>query len=380
MARPAAATRRRSRRGIAAPILWSLCVPPLVARGDDCLAQRSALVADCDWAVYGAENPDVRAAMPEADFRDHYLDFGRAEGRRCAPRAGAAHPDEACFLADHAAGTLAAVPAAARRWPRTGGDATDPGRFWASSRAWRALAAMVDVEGFRLLDVGAGDGSAGEIARRVYGLASFRALERTGWGAGGAGKTMGVASGSPWADVEWYESLPLPCADSSADVASAAYVLHHVPLAEQVPLVAELARCSAAWVLVCEDLDLPGFEAYNAEHAADSGTEGYNFRDRKGWLAVFEAAGLDAVASGPAFDWDHPAAYFVLRKRPPRGAPKPAATLDDQRRRFLEGMYRGFERGRHAARAPHVREDPAGPAPRRMLSLLAFDDDGAAAG
>jgi hypothetical protein len=56
------------------------------------------------------------------------------------------------------------------------------------------------------------------------------------------------------------------------------------------------------------------------------------------------------------------------------------ATLDDQRRRFLEGMYRGFERGRHAARAPHVREDPAGPAPRRMLSLLAFDDDGAAAG
>ena len=143
------------------------------AQDDGCLAQRSALVADCDWAQYALDNPDV-AASPEFrdDARRHFLGYGFAEGRACPPRDRAADGAEACFYVDHAAGVVAAVPASLAAWADP-----DPGRFWVSSRVWRVFAAMWDLEGLTLLDVGAGDGSMAEIARRIYKLGAVKGLE-----------------------------------------------------------------------------------------------------------------------------------------------------------------------------------------------------------
>ena len=355
------------------------------AQDDDCLRERAIVVADCDWDAYGEANPDVARVYPRDEYRVHYLDFGRSEGRACEPRGGSADLEEACFYADQSRGTVGAVAAALRRWPPAdcgGGDAcaateaTDVvGRFWASSRVWRLLAAMTDLEGLTLLDVGCGDGSTGEIARRVYGLASFRGIERRNWGAGNGGRTMGKAN-SPWAETEWYDGPRLPADDGAYDVVTSMYVLHHVPVAEQADLVGELARASRTWVVVCEDLDADGFRLYNQEHADDSATDGYNFRDAAGWLAVFDAAGLDLVAMGPCFDADHPSHYFVLRKRPARAvaaAREAATTLESERVNFLTRMYAGFERGRDTARLPHVREAPASPRARRLLHLSTLE-------
>ena len=334
------------------------------AQDDGCLAQRSALVADCDWAQYALDNPDV-AASPEFrdDARRHFLGYGFAEGRACPPRDRAADGAEACFYVDHAAGVVAAVPASLAAWADP-----DPGRFWVSSRVWRVFAAMWDLEGLTLLDVGAGDGSMAEIARRIYKLGAVKGLEFRDPGA----STSMYRAGAAWADVELYDALPLPAASETFDVVSCMFVLHHVPRERQPALLAELARVSRDWVLVNEELDADGFRRYNAEHARDTGAPADGYRDETGWRAAFEVAGLDVVASGPAFGADHNARYFALRKRrPPPAACEPPATVDAERTRFLEGMYDGFERGRAAARLPHVRESPDGPLPAPLGHLMA---------
>jgi len=93
---------------------------------------------------------------------------------------------------------------------------------------------------------------------------------------------------------------------------------------------------------------------------------GYNFRSRGGWIDFFEGLGLSVVASGPAFDADHPAHFFLLRKARPRRAP---GNVFAQSRDFKSRMYAGFERGRHVARLPHVRESPAAPLAAPLLHV-----------
>jgi len=71
--------------------LYLLASALAAVRGEDCLARRSEVVADCDWDAYERENPDVKAAWGDDDYRHewyrrHYMLHGRGEGRRCARR------------------------------------------------------------------------------------------------------------------------------------------------------------------------------------------------------------------------------------------------------------------------------------------------------
>ena len=88
-------------------------------RGEDCLARRSEVVADCDWDAYERENPDVKAVWGDDDYRHmwyrrHYLLHGRGEGRRCA-RAGVSTVRRKSFV------EAARRVGAARRRGRAGG-------------------------------------------------------------------------------------------------------------------------------------------------------------------------------------------------------------------------------------------------------------------
>ena len=106
----------------------------------DCLSLRSSYVADCDWDAYGAQNPDVTNAFgtDHGELRHHFMIFGRKEGRTCVPRANSAFGNEACYLFDTEKGIMDSV------------DGRAAGRFWASSRAWRTLAAMTDIKGLSI--------------------------------------------------------------------------------------------------------------------------------------------------------------------------------------------------------------------------------------
>jgi SAM-dependent methyltransferase len=199
------------------------------------------------------------------------------------------------------------------------------GHFWGVSRMWSVLAALDDLENYTLVDVGAGDGSIGAIARQKYALGAVRAYD------------VQLVNNS-WVDLALFDGKRLPEADGSADLVMFAYVLHHAA-ASTPGLLREAARVARRWVLVSEDLDRPEWRARNAYHDLHA-----VFRSEDTWREQFASAGLRVVASGPIFDKDHPCHYFLLRRldAPRHWTP---ANGRAQAGAFSKLMHHGLERG-----------------------------------
>jgi SAM-dependent methyltransferase len=105
----------------------------------------------------------------------------------------------------------------------------------------RALVGLLDpaVDGAaRVLDVGCGSG----------GLDTFVAphVERLHGVDVAAEMVAQAARVNPSGDYQWYDGRRLPYDDASFDLVFTSCVLHHVPVAQRITLVAEMARATRA--------------------------------------------------------------------------------------------------------------------------------------
>ena len=113
------------------------------------------------------------------------------------------------------------------------------------------------------------------------------------------------------AQVRTFDGLSIPEANASYDVVQLAFVLHHA--ARRAPaLLREVARVSRQWVLVAEDLDLPGDPI--ARHRNWRHDKRGVYRSHDEWLSMFADAGLQAVATGPMYDFRGMQNYYILRR------------------------------------------------------------------
>lgn len=178
-------------------------------------------------------------------------------------------------------------------------DGTRLTRFEYSSRMWITFAAVTgqNFSNFSLLDVGASDGEAGRVAAKVIGLhgaiVAYDIVKR------------------PEPEVRQFDGKIIPEADNSFEVVVFSSVLHHAAQ-NAYSLLREAARVSREWVLITEQ----------AAFLDDDWNKGESFKhDRNGifrsvreWSAMFNDVGLEIIAHGPQFDFNHPDVYYVLRK------------------------------------------------------------------